>query len=190
MRREGFTLLEVMVSTAILGIVMGMLYVLSLSVAQGVATQDASVTAQDEARNAIMQIVREVRQAASGTVNWAALPGGSVTYRIAEDIDGNGTAVDIGGALELTAPRTLSLDIQDLNGDGLRGNQLILNTGQQIMVLANNVWIEPGSTPPSGGFLVEPWGNGLRFTLITQGFAGPNTTSIRTTLREVVVPRN
>jgi prepilin-type N-terminal cleavage/methylation domain-containing protein len=190
MKRAGFTLLEMMISITILTTVLGVLYMLSMSITQSVTTEEAKMASQDEARRALQFIVRELRQAASQSVMLDILPGPAISYRVATDVDGNGTAVDVGGNLELGGIRFIGLDTNDSNGDGLR-NQLILNDAGNVRVLANNLVPTPlNAAPDQRGFWVETWNQGFRITVGTQFTAGNNGHLIRSTYNEVVVPRN
>lgn len=190
MRRAGFTLLEVMISVTILTIVLGVLYTLALGMARSVTVEEAKMAAQDEARQALQFAIRDLRQAAGQSLTRDILPGPAIGYRVADDVDGNGTAVDVGGNLELSGVRFLSLDTEDLNGDGLT-NQLILNDAGTVRVLANNVLPTDVNSPPEQrGFWVEPWNQGVRITVTTQFRAGNSGHLIRSSYSEVVVPRN
>lgn len=202
MNRSGMTLMEVMVATAILTIVLAAIYGLAVSVGEAASVQHGKLTAHDEARHGVQILIRELRQAAASTLS--DLPAGEVTYRIAIDADGNGVAVDIGGNLELSGPRTISRDHEDINGDGLTGDQLVMINDDMARVLANGL-IEDEDTNGNGvldtgedtnenqrldhGVWFEPWGDGLRVTVQTlrrtqRGHPLPAD------MNEVVIPRN
>ena len=204
-RKSGFTLLEMVFAMAILTMVMGTLFGLALSIGDTARVQEARLNAHDEARRALLLLVPDVRQAVSTSVNWAALPGETLTYRVADDVDGNGTAVNKDVRLELGAVRTIQRDLDDLNNDGQTANQLVAVTDSGVRVLANN--LTPVSEQPSEegvfgdaedtngngrmdrGIWFEPWAGGLRITVQTQGAdrRGHITT---VTLDAIVDPRN
>jgi prepilin-type N-terminal cleavage/methylation domain-containing protein len=206
MSRRGFTLLELMVSITVLVMVLGFLYGLAFSLAQGAAFQEAKVTTVDETRTAMQFLVRQVHQSASGSITWYMLPGPQLDYRIALDVDGNGTAVNIGGDLELSAPRWLGRDVNDLNGDGLTLTQLVMADNTRVMrVVANGLLIDEdlngnGSLDAGEdfnrnnvldrGLWFERVGSGVRITVQTQRMADVRGLEAHSTLVETVVPRN
>ena len=136
---KGFTLIELMIVVAVLTIVMGLLFTLALNVQTAVASQEARIAGQDQVRNASQWLARELRQATSVSVNANAFPVSSLSYRRADDIDGNGTAVDSGLSLETTGVRTVQRDINDANGDGQTLDQLVMIEGGNVTVIANGL---------------------------------------------------
>lgn len=205
MRNDGMTLLEVMISMAVLTVVMAMLFLISTSLSTASAAQDARTFTQDQARNAMQVVVKELRQAQSASINWAALPGPSISYRIATDLDGNGTAVDSGGFLEVTPVRTIGRDTADTNHDGLTATQLIINDGARVRVLTNDLLPNEdtnnngtldGGEDSNGNHVLDRgiWfqasGTGIQVLIQTQRRPGVRSAFVTTTLRETVVPRN
>ncbi|MBI5092717.1 MAG: prepilin-type N-terminal cleavage/methylation domain-containing protein [Candidatus Hydrogenedentes bacterium] len=205
MRNDGMTLLEVMVSITVLTMVMAMLFLVSTSLSSASASQDARTYTQDQARNAMQVIAKELRQAQSSSINWAALPGPAITYRIATDIDGNGTAVDSGGFLEVTPVRTLGRDTTDANGDGRTTTQAVVNDGARVRVLTNDL-LQTEDTNNNGtldggedsnanrvldrGIWFQASGTGIQVLIQTQRRPGVRSAFVNTTLRETVIPRN
>lgn len=205
MRRGGFTLLELTVSMAVLTMVMGVLFALATGLAQSTKTQQAKITADDDARSAMIFLVREIRQASSSSIPPGTLPGSVLFYRVADDIDGNGTAVDVAGNLELSPVRTLMRDVADSNNDGLTDTQLVMVEGTASRVVANgllpdedsnnNGVLDPGEDANSNGVLerglwFEQAGRGIRITIQTQRLADPRGLQLSSSLIETVVPRN
>lgn len=207
MNNKGMTLLEVMMATALLTIVMGTLFSISLSFSDTAEVQESKIQTNDESRRALLQIIPELRQAAKGSITIGALSatGDSISYRVATDVDGNGTAVDVNGDLELSDIRTIQRDEQDLNGDGQASNQLIRISGDAVTVLANQIsdgtetFDENGVFGPAQdtngngrmdrGFFVEFSGSGLMVNVQTQKSTRRGHT-LTTTLSEFVKPRN
>ncbi|GMV93341.1 MAG: hypothetical protein AMXMBFR82_31190 [Candidatus Hydrogenedentota bacterium] len=204
-RNHGMTLIELMIVVAILTIVLGILFVLGDNLQQSVAAQEARVTTQDDVRMAMQRIMLELRQSARASIPWNTLPNAVITYRRAEDVDGNGTAVDVGGFLELGAQRTIQRDTNDANGDGRTTTQLVMIEGNQVTVLANGLLenedanadgiLSAGEDSNNNGVLergvwFEPVGAGLRITLQAQRSPGPRSQVITSQLTEIVVPRN
>jgi len=182
MKAHGMTLLEVMIVIAILASVMGVLFTLAQSVGAAAQSQEARVTALDEARRGMQIATRELRQAARRTINWTGAPS-SLTYQIVLDADGNGVGVDINGDQELSAQRTIGLDTDDANEDGVTNTQLIITDGNVTRVLANDL-------VPGTGIQFGQWGNGLQITIRTQRRAGVHGPLMPSELSEIVIPRN
>ncbi len=209
--RAGFTLLEMMMAIAILAIVMGALFGLWLGISDTAVVQDAKAITSDESRRALGRLVPLVRQAGRMSINWDELPGEVLRFRMATDLDGNGTAVDSGGNLELGPEVTVQRDLDDLNEDGHAGDQLVMvttdpATGQPTAtVLANDLVLVNETVDGEGvlgpeqdlngngrldrGFWVEPLEAGL---LITVGAERESRKghAITTALTEFVTPRN
>lgn len=205
MKNQGFTLLEIMISVAILGIVTGMLFALSQTLNRTAAAQDAKITAQDEARQGMELIVSQLRQASSASLV-GPFPGQSITYRIAGDVDGNGSAVDVSGALELLPARTIARDTTDLNRDRRLGSQLVLVNGNNVQVVTNALMPNEdfdnnntlGATEDTNfnrrldrGIWFERVGQSIRVTVQTQRRVGAQRRQfLGCTLTEIVTPRN
>lgn len=178
----GMTLIELVMTVGLMTIVMGALFAMSLSLSDTVQVYNATISATDELRRAMYFIIPRVSQASRQTVNMTQLPGDVLIFRMPTDLDGNGTCVDIAGNLELGDPVTIRRDTEDLNGDGLTNTQLIMIQGNNVTVLANNVFFPPERENPDGsfndtnnngrldrGFMVIPEGNSLRIILDTVG---------------------
>lgn len=205
MNNRGMTLIELMIVAAVLTSVLALLFGLSLNLQESLAGQEAKMSTQDNLRGAMQYIARELRQSSSGSIAWASLPATTVSYRKADDVDGNGTAVDSGGFLELTPVRTIQRDITDLNGDGVTATQVIMVEGTTVRVIANNVPVsedvDGDLTLDAGedsnfnnaldrGLWFEQDGRGIRVTLQTQLVPTPRSSATMSALTEIVVPRN
>lgn len=197
-RRAGVTLLELMISMAILTAVTGVLFTLSLTIGDTARIQNSKINSNDEARRALLAIVPRLRQAQRVSVNTAQFPGDVLSFRMAADIDGNGSAVNVGGALELSGVITIQRDTNDLNGDGLTTTQLIMINGDAVTVLANNLSPDAGPAPVAdgapapentAGFWVESQNGGVLITIRTQGHSRRGHV-IRQEFTELVNPRN
>ena len=199
---NGMTLLEVMVAVAILTIVMGTLFGLSISLGDTAQVQGAKITSSDEARRGVIYATRELRQAANSSVT--GLPGATITYSVAVDLDGNGSAVDVGSRIELSVIRTIERDLTDANGDGVRDTQLVMKTGGAVQVFANNLLqdedanvngvLDPGEDRNLNGRLdhgvwFERTGSSVRVTIETESQSRQGRL-IETRLTETVFPRN
>lgn len=205
MQRTGFTLLETMLAVGILTIVMGALMGISLSFANTVEIQEIKSTGNDESRAVLTRLIPELRQASSSSINWGDLPGPTLTYRIPEDIDGNGLAVDGTNSIELSGVITVTRDTDDLNDDGIAGTQLIHIRDNVITVLANNIRETDEGTDDAGiftmaqdangngvqdiGLQFEAWNSGLMFTVQAEDTTRSGH-DVPVVLREIVYPRN
>lgn len=205
MNKRGMTLLEVMLAVALFTMVMGTLFMLSQSLGEAVRREDARVTALDASRVGRQAVVSELRQAARMSINWNELPGPSISYRIAVDSDGNGSAVDVQGNLELSGSRIICADTADANGDGIGATQLVLIDGDNVRVLANNLALNEdrngngdldagedrnGNGRLERGVWFEPQGNRIILTIQTQHRPGPREAPRVSTVTEILSPRN
>ena len=204
--QSGMTLIEIMFAFAIFTVVMGALYTLSFSFGDVAELQQATATNMDNCRSTMQGVSRELRQAIRTSINFAELPGTSITYRIPEDLDGNGSGVDMYGKVEAGPERTITLDMDDLNGDGFKETQLVLIiNGVVDEVIANNLNDELETAAADGvfgpandtdgdgnldrGFWIEVQGRGLLVEV-----QGKHTSrrgrDIVNALSEFVIPRN
>lgn len=198
----GATLLELMVAISIMTVVMGALFGLAMSVGDTSRVQEAKMDTFDQARKGILYAVRDLRQ--SRAFGLSDLPAGMVTYRVATDLDGNGSAVNVSGNIELSAERTLTRDFDDLNADGFAESQLVLSNGDAVMVLANNLLpdedtngngeLEPeedlnGNGVLDHGLWFERAGNAVRVHVQSFGKSRQGHV-LSTNMSMTVVPRN
>ena len=138
MRTCGFTLLEMMVSVSIVVVVVGILSGMAIGLGNTARVQEIKGNAGDQARRGMLYIIRDLRQADGSSITGA--PGDVITYRVAADVDGNGTAVDVSGNLELGPLITAGRDVDDLNNDGITDSQFIWSDGPNVVdVFANNL---------------------------------------------------
>lgn len=195
MKKQGMTLLEVMFAVTIFTLVMAVLYSLSMGFARASEMQEIKITTNTEARRALQTLAPRLRQASRQTVNRGALPGDVLTFMMADDVNGNGSAVNVNGDIELVGPVTIQRDANDVNGDGETMTQLVMIFGNEVRVLANDLMpgqaaAGAGNDIPDGvGFWVAPRGNGYEVTVRPQGITqrGQNLSTIMT---EFIVPRN
>lgn len=205
MKRRGFTLLELMISIAVLTIVSGVLYAAAMTLTQAARSQEAKTATIDHVQSGMLLMGRHIRQASASSINWDALPGPVLSYRAAVDNDGNGTAVDVGIQLELSPTRTITRDVNDLNGDGVANTQLILIEDGQVQVIANgllldedvnqNDILDAGEDTNGNGILDHGiWfrqvGRGVQITLQCEQTTMVQGRPVNTTLVETVIPRN
>lgn len=196
MKNRGMTLLEVMVAITIFILVIGVLYSIGMGIINAHEIQEITLTTNDEVRRAQMVLIPRLRQAARGSINWAALPGDSVTFMMSDDVDGNGFAVDVNGDIELVGPITIQRDVNDANGDGLTMSQLVMTDANGTQVLANDLMegvvaadAATVAAPPDVGFWVAPRNGALEVTIRAVGRTARDR-FYNTEMTEVVRPRN
>lgn len=196
--QRGVTLLELMMAMSILTVVMGILFTLSISIGDTAKLQDVKVVNNDEARRALQAVVPRLRHAQYASVNTAEMPGDVLRFQMPADLDGNGTAVNISGELELGNPVTIQRDVNDANEDGVTHTQLVMISGNEVTVLANQLSPDAGPEPVevgeiapenNAGFWVEEQNGGILLTIRTQGESRRGTL-IRQQFTELVDPRN
>ncbi len=213
---RGFTLIEVMVVTSLLTIVMGVLYLVSMGMAQAAQIQETKIILRDEARLSMQEITRQMRMCSRGTlVSWdtgAPVPLGaavsqSIGFQRVEDVAGvdgfgnpfavNGVGVNPDLSIGLGPMMGYGVDDADLNGDGKSVTQLVeydLN-GNIVRVLANNLSpvVNAPGTPadaPNGGIEFLQIGNGVQVTLIFSRRIAVNQLPLTFRVVEFVSPRN
>ena len=183
--QSGFTLIELVIVLAIIVILSGILFTAMLMTTRSVEINNSKVITQDNARNAMMVIVRELRQANAATLVEEA--NGSLTYRVVQDTDGNGWPIDAAGNPQYSAFRNIGLDVDDVNGDSLTTSQVVrTEVGSAPVVLAN-------FAAPVDGISFDLSGDtGVQIQIDLQDNSGPAGTGVTMTssLTETVTPRN
>lgn len=202
---RGFTLIELMIVVAVLLIVMGLLFTLALNVQSAAASQDARIAGQDEVRNGMNWLTRELRSATAASIATNTFPSSTLTYRRAIDADGNGTAVNSGVFLETSALRTIQRDTADLNADGRTLDQLVMVESGTATVITNGLLVDEDANNNNAldggedtnfngvldrGVLFQQMGNGVLVTLQAMHRPSPREQPQLSTFREAVVPRN
>ncbi len=171
--RSGFTLLEMTFAVAILSSVMLILFGISEAFGTTAQVQRAKVQANEETRRALTVAIPLLRMAARGSINWDDLPGPAISFRPAADLNGNGTAVDAAGLIELGPVMTIQVDTNDANDDGVTDTQLVLLQGDTVRVLANNL-VPPAAgggepTRATSGFWITPRDSGFEVMVRARG---------------------
>jgi type II secretory pathway pseudopilin PulG len=191
----GFSLLEVTFVMAIFVVVTGAIFSMAISFSDTADAQDIKANANDAARNMYLNLVPELRCAQRSSINWNQLPGKTLTFRKPVDADGNGTAVNQSGSLELSDVITVGPDLTDVNGDGITGHQLVRHGAGDTQVWSNALASGAQVTNPDGttvtvdGILFRPFGAGIEIIMVTaaQDRRGRTLTN---TYRQIVTPRN
>jgi len=197
-RARGATLLELTFAMAILAIVMGTLFTLSIGIGDTSQIQEIRLTANDEGRRALLRLIPRLRHAQLASINTDEMPSDILRFRTPADLDGNGIALDAFNTLELGDEITVRRDTYDQNKDGQSITQLIMIDGETITVLANH--LSPDAGPPpiassdgtvenTAGFWVEAVEGGISVTVRTQGESRRGHT-LRQTYTQLVTPRN
>ena len=192
MRRDGFTLIEMLVATVLISAALTMIWGAWISANDTAEVLDRKMTGTAATAQAMARIARELRPASRNSIS--ALPAGEVTYRIPEDLDGNGLAVDAAGAPEWGSTRRIGRDHQDANSDGFTVNQLVLQHDGVVEVLATGLTVdETEDNNQNGrldfGFWVEAQGQGVQVTIRTVGKTRRNL-EIPAAVAQQITPRN
>ncbi len=192
---SGFTLLETTFVVAIFTVIMGITFTMAISFGDSAQVQNLRANSNDAARQLVLQMLPELREASRSSINWSQLPGSTLTYRAATDLDGNGTAVDKSGRIELGPVVTISPDKTDANKDDLAGEQAVRIEGQEVTVLCSNLSSEAevvngdGTVSKVEGLWFRPFGNGLEVRLTTEG-TDRQGRPYRSSFNQIVMPRN
>lgn len=194
-KNAGFSLLETTFVVAIFVIVTGAIFSMAISFSDTADAQNIKANANDAARNMYLNLLPELRSAQRSSIDWGALPGSKLTYKIPVDTDGNGTAVNGNGVIELSATITVGPDTQDVNGDGLKAQQLVRSGAGATQVWSNSLASGAKVTNPDGttstvdGILFRPYGNGLEVVMVVSAKdrRGHNFQNV---YRQIVNPRN
>lgn len=133
---HGLSLVELMITIAIMTVIGGMLAYFLVMGAAAWHTGDAEIQANQESRKGMMSMVRELRQAQEGNIRTTAgalyadnIIYNNINFAIISDTDGDGDTVSAGGALEWSAPISYYVT----------GTQLLRLQNNAVRVLANNV---------------------------------------------------
>jgi len=194
MKRNGFTLLEVTFVVAIFTIVMGVVFTMAISFSDSAQMQNFRVTSNDAARRVVMELLPELRQAARTSINWTSLPGSTISYRVPVDSDGNGTAVNQNGKIELGSAITVGPDTTDVNKDGVGAEQLLRSVGNTTTVLLSDLAVNTTVSNANGvtqvrGIWFAPRGNGIDVSVTMDGVDRRGRV-YRSTFTQFVTPRN
>ena len=165
MRRDGFSLIEILTATVLLTAALAAIWQTWFTVNESAELLDKQSAGTTDALRIMAVVGQELRQASRSSLS--PLPSNTLSYRIAEDLDGNGLVVDGAGKLELGELRTITRDYEDLNQDGLRDQQLVLIGGGEVRVLANGLLPEDGEAQDPGVWF-EASGQGVQWQVQTR----------------------
>lgn len=185
-----------MVAMTILMITLGTLLGMSIGVSDTNSLAEAQLKMNQDARAAVQAIASELRNAQWQSIA-NTLPAETLSYRVASDVDGNGTATDRSGRIETSALRTIRRDGMDTNADGQTTNQLVIAQGNTVLrVLTNNLCPTSESTSDTNGngiidkgFWVTGGSSGLTITVQTEATLR-NGRKLEAVYTEFVKPRN
>lgn len=129
---KGFTFIEALVSAVIFSLIFGVIF---STMNQGLVSwriADVNIEVQQDLRRALMAMERQLRQTRSSQVSIAAndIYYATITFKVPQDTDGDGDAIDASGNIEWSGNITYSL-----NAD----SQLVRTDALGNMALANNI---------------------------------------------------
>lgn len=205
-RDAGFTLIELTVVLSIMLVLLGALYAIGTGMLRAARSQDSFIMIRQESRIAMQNIVNNLRAAqfasiqTNGPLGLAPLgpgPTANLQYRRIMDTNGNAIALNQDMSVGLSQPFTYALDLNDANGDGVAGTQLVQlrQDGTVASVLANHispvVRTNDFFDTPLGGLVFQDLGGGsIQVTLILRHQPSPDRPAMVTRLDEIVTPRN
>ncbi|MDD5270154.1 MAG: prepilin-type N-terminal cleavage/methylation domain-containing protein [Candidatus Omnitrophica bacterium] len=135
-RAHGLSLIELMISIAIVTVIGGYLAYFLVIGASAWRAGDAEIQANQESRRGMMSMVKELRQAQDGNLRTTAgalyadnTVYNNIKFPVIADTDGDGDTVSTIGALEWSTPISYYIS----------GTQLIRSQDGATTVLANNV---------------------------------------------------
>jgi prepilin-type N-terminal cleavage/methylation domain-containing protein len=184
MRRDGFTLIEVLTASALLTAALAMIWSVWISANDTADVLGRKANATDATVHAMTVITRELRAIALNELS--ALPAEELHYRVPEDLDGNGLPVDAQGNPEWGTPRRIGRDHADINGDGFTDSQLVLEKDGSVDVLATGL-TPTGDADP--GIWFERRGDSIQVTLAVSS-ASRRGLPVSARAVQCVTPRN
>jgi prepilin-type N-terminal cleavage/methylation domain-containing protein len=201
MRKQGFTLIELMIVVMVLGVIFMAMYYLSMSMARTALYQESVTTLRDEGRQAMDRMSRHLRMATrasietndgSGQFSGLGLtPVTNIRFVEMRDNDWDGDVVDDDYNIEQSELIYYTQDFEDINDDGIGAAQLVQldETGDVDRVLASNVDYL-GVNGDGLTFQLLQGGGGLliQLRLTRKGRAGVPAANITTS--QVVAVRN
>jgi prepilin-type N-terminal cleavage/methylation domain-containing protein len=187
----GFTLVELFVVMAILSIMLSMFFFLAQVLSQTISFTEAKISSQDNTRIVLQILIREMRQAGVSSLV-VSDSGDSVSYLLAMDVDGNGWPVDDAGNAEFSPLRTIKIDSEDLNDDGITTTQLIRvedegGENEAVRVLTSYL------SPDLGIVFTALGDNSVSVTVTAESQASSSQgrhVGVATVVTETITPRN
>ena len=187
-------LLRLVFALALVALVLGTIFALAVGLTGVAGVHETQVSTGDGAWAAMRFMVRELRQAAKSSITLGDSTGAqsSITYRVADDLDLNGYAVNTRGNLELSAPRRIRRDPDNPARLVLEENTGA-NTWQTRRVLAN--CLAPDGAADRWGVRfrwdgADGGGRLLRIDLRTERRPGAKGPEAATGLTQLALPRN
>lgn len=131
--RQGFSLVEALVSVFIFSLLFAALFMVLYGGQASWYTADTQTEVNQKARRPVLTMVKELRQTRSSEIIDVPADGNNyntITFKIPEDVDGDGDVIDALGRIEWSGNINYSL-----NAD----NQIIRTTPSGPLVLADNI---------------------------------------------------
>lgn len=138
---KGLSLVEVMVTVLIFSLIFAALFMILTGDQASWYTGDVQIELNQEIRKALLTINRELRQTRSSVISGVPADGNdynSITFRVPEDIDGDGDVISATGSMEWS---------DDINYSLNANNQIVRLTTSGSSILANNISVLQFSRP-------------------------------------------
>lgn len=192
MRRDGFTLIEVLTASTLLIAALGMIWQAWMMANTTTDVLGRKLDATTASVGAMTTLERELRLASFSQLS--PLPSATIRYRIPEDVDGNGLPVDASGQPEYGTERVITRDLEDANHDGISEKQLVLITGDRVAVLTNELLPDESEDKNGNGHLdhgiwFEAEGRGVQIHL-NIAMKSARKLNLPGQVAQLVTPRN
>ena len=162
MRRNGFTLIEVLVAGVLLSAALAMIWSAWLNVEHTGQVLEKRMTASTTTTHGVAEIQRELRHASRASIEIVA--GDEIRYRVMEAEGDGGLPLNAEGEVMLSDVRRILVDREDLNDDGVGASQLLCVRPDGVTVLANGLAQDDGAA----GVSFVKRGDGIEVALRAQ----------------------
>lgn len=198
-RKDGFTLLEVMIVAAVLGVVTITLYYLDLAMLRASLQQDSIATLRDEGRQSMQYMARHIRNARGSTlitfdeydeeVPLGTTPVTVLAFHEVTDLNSDGWPTDSNFDIEMGPLTGFTVDDDDIDDNGESFTQLMhLVEDDSGGVSVVRVLTDKLNT--NGGLAFRRTEGGVQITLSLSYPGSGLRPPTQLTLEQVISPRN
>lgn len=170
---RGFTLVEVLITVFIFSLIfMAMFGVLSVGVGSW-HTDDVEAGLNQELRKTLMVMNKQLRQSRTSVVTGVPADDNyytSITFKVPEDVDGDGDVIDSLGNIEWSGDINYSLNAN---------NQIIRSTQSGSSILANNISSLQFRRPAGNPDIIEIYITAQKATSMGRNLGSSIASSVR-----------
>lgn len=130
---KGFTLIEILVATFIFSLIFMAVFMVLAGGRDSFFTGDAAIEIHQEIRKVLLTMDKELRQSRSSEITGVPADNNfypSITFKVPEDLDGDGDVIDASGNIEWSNDITYALNAN---------SQIIRMTSTGTSVTANSI---------------------------------------------------